>query len=61
MLQWRNPVAQFRGGERFCRGALQLVPTGDALKTLSADYALMVEDDLLFDEAETFDKVLDHC
>lgn len=42
-------------------GALQLAPTGAALTTLSADYARMVEDGLLFDEAETFERVLDRC
>lgn len=42
-------------------GAIQLAPTGAALKTLSTDYARMLEDGLLFDEAETFDKVIDRC
>ncbi len=42
-------------------GALRLAPTGAALKTLSTDYARMVEDGLLFDEAETFERVLDRC
>ena len=42
-------------------GALQLAPTGAALTTLSTDYARMVEDGLLFDEAETFERVLDRC
>lgn len=42
-------------------GALQLVPTGAALTVLAGDYARMVEDGLLFDEAETFEKVLDRC
>jgi hypothetical protein len=42
-------------------GALQLVPTGAALTALSSDYARMVEDGLLFDEAETFERVLDRC
>jgi hypothetical protein len=42
-------------------GALQLVPHDDALESLSLDYAEMVEDGLLFDDAEPFDELLDHC
>lgn len=42
-------------------GALQLVPSGKALESLSLDYDKMVEDGLLFDEAEPFDELLDHC
>ncbi len=42
-------------------GALQLVPRGKALESLSLDYDRMVEDGLLFDEAEPFDELLDHC
>lgn len=42
-------------------GALQLVPHGKALESLSFDYDRMVEDGLLFDEAEPFDELLDHC
>ena len=42
-------------------GALQLVPDDNALETLSYDYARMVEDGLLFDAAEPFDELLDHC
>lgn len=42
-------------------GALQLVPGDNALASLSHDYARMVEDGLLFDVAEPFDELLDHC
>jgi len=42
-------------------GALQLVPDDKALESLSLDYVRMVEDGLLFDEAEPFDELLDHC
>jgi hypothetical protein len=42
-------------------GALRLVPHDEALESLSRDYARMVEDGLLFDEAEPFDELLDHC
>ena len=42
-------------------GALQLVPHDKALESLSLDYARMVEDGLLFDEAEPFGELLDHC
>jgi hypothetical protein len=42
-------------------GALQLVPTEDALTALADDYARMVEDGLLLDEAESFDALLTQC
>jgi hypothetical protein len=42
-------------------GALQLVPHDDALESLSLDYAQMVEDGLLLDDAEPFSELLDHC
>jgi hypothetical protein len=42
-------------------GALQLVPTEDALAALADDYARMVEDGLLLDEAEPFDALLAQC
>jgi len=42
-------------------GALQLVPDDKALESLSLDYVRMVEDGLLFDEAEPFDELLDLC
>jgi hypothetical protein len=42
-------------------GALQLVPHDKALESLSLDYAQMVEDGLLLDDAEPFAELLDHC
>jgi hypothetical protein len=42
-------------------GALQLVPDDEALESLALDYSRMVEDGLLFDEAEPFDELLDQC
>lgn len=42
-------------------GTLSLVPTGKALESLSADYAQMIDDGLLLDEAESFDNLLDAC
>ena len=42
-------------------GALQLVPHDKALESLSLDYAQMVEDGLLLDDAEPFSELLDHC
>ena len=42
-------------------GALQLVPHDKALESLSLDYAQMVEDGLLLDDAEPFGELLDHC
>ncbi len=42
-------------------GGLRLVPNEKALKSLSLDYTGMVEDGLLFDEAEPFNELMDHC
>jgi len=42
-------------------GSLQLVPDGKALESLSIDYARMVDDGLLLDEAESFDELLERC
>ena len=42
-------------------GALRLVPTDDALESLSYDYRRMVDDGLLIEEAEPFQELLDHC
>jgi hypothetical protein len=42
-------------------GGLNLVPRGAALATLSVDYALMVADGLLLDDAEKFDVLIEHC
>ncbi len=42
-------------------GDLQLVPAGDGAKALENDYARMVEDGLLFDDAEPFDALMARC
>lgn len=42
-------------------GDLQLVPAGDASKILEEDYARMVEDGLLLDDAESFDVLMGRC
>ena len=42
-------------------GGLRLVPTGDALLALAEDYARMVEDRWLLDDAEPFDALIDAC
>lgn len=42
-------------------GGLQLVPVGDGAKALEEDYARMVEDGLLFDDAEPFDALMARC
>lgn len=42
-------------------GALRLVPEGDALKALGDDYARMVDDGLLLDDAEPFDTLMVRC
>ena len=42
-------------------GGLRLVPAGDSLTTLADDYARMVDDRLLLEEAEPFDVLMDAC
>lgn len=42
-------------------GGLRLVPAGDALLALADDYARMVEDGWLLNDAESFDALIDAC
>jgi hypothetical protein len=42
-------------------GGLQLVPIGDGAKALEDDYARMVEDGLLLDDAEPFEVLMARC
>lgn len=42
-------------------GGLQLVPSGDGAKTLAEDYARMVDDGLLLEDAEPFEALMTHC
>ncbi len=42
-------------------GGLQLVPAGDGAKALAEDYARMVEDGLLLEDAEPFDTLTARC
>ncbi len=42
-------------------GGLQLTPSGEGRPVLEQDYARMLEDGLLLDEAETFDELLARC
>jgi hypothetical protein len=42
-------------------GGLQLVPAGDGAKTLAEDYAQMVNDGLLFEEADPFEVLMERC
>lgn len=42
-------------------GGLKLVPSGDALRALADDYAQMVADGLLLDDAEAFEELLEKC
>lgn len=52
--EWIDYVAAVSGG-------LRLVPGDHALTSLSLDYARMLDDGLLLDEAEPFDQLLDQC
>lgn len=47
--------------ETAVNGKLQLTPVGEGQKALKDDYARMVDDGLLFDDAETFDELLERC
>lgn len=42
-------------------GGLQLMPAGDGAKALADDYARMVDDGLLLDEAEPFETLMERC
>jgi hypothetical protein len=42
-------------------GDLRLVPAGDGLKALEEDYARMVDDGLLLEDAESFDALMARC
>lgn len=42
-------------------GGLQLVPAGDGAKALAEDYARMIDDGLLLDEAEPFETLMERC
>lgn len=42
-------------------GGLQLVPAGDGAKALAEDYAQMVDDGLLLEEAEPFETLMVRC
>lgn len=42
-------------------GGLQLVPAGDVAKALEEDYARMVEDGLLLEDAEPFETLMERC
>ena len=42
-------------------GQMSLVPTGDALNALRADYEAMVADGLLLADAESFDQLMEVC
>jgi len=42
-------------------GRLQLAPTGEARVALAADYARMVEDGLLLEDAEPFEALVERC
>jgi hypothetical protein len=42
-------------------GGLRLVPAGDGAKALEEDYARMVEDGLLLEDAEPFATLMERC
>ena len=46
---------------RDSNGGLQLVPVGEGAKALKDDYARMIDDGLLFDDAEPFEALMARC
>jgi Nucleotidyl transferase AbiEii toxin, Type IV TA system len=42
-------------------GALNIVPSGDALRTLEEDYQRMVDDGMLLEDAEPFETLMQRC
>lgn len=42
-------------------GGLQLVPAGDGAKALEEDYARMIDDGLLLEDAEPFETLMERC
>ena len=42
-------------------GGLRLVPVGGGLNALAEDYARMIEDGLLLEDAEPFDELMARC
>ncbi len=42
-------------------GKLQLAPSGEARTALATDYARMVEDGLLLEDAEPFEALIERC
>ena len=68
MLLYRESVwaidatgTTYRGGVSPIGGHLCLVPKGAARERLAEDYAAMVRDGLLLDDADPFDTVMEHC
>lgn len=57
----KNVAGQWIDYSAAVSGALRLVPGDQALATLSLDYARMLEDGLLLENAEPFEQLLDQC
>ena len=53
----RSPIDYARA----VSGGLRLVPVGEALRALEKDYARMVEDGLLLEDAEPFEALMERC
>ena len=48
-------------GETVQNGLSQLVPGGEARTALASDYAQMIEDGLLLEDAESFEVLIERC
>jgi len=57
----KNPAGEWIDYVAAISGRLQLVPDNKALSSLSLDYERMLEDGLLFDDAEPFEKLMNQC
>lgn len=57
----RDSAGEWIDYARSVNGRLQLVPNGNALASLAADYERMVGDGLLLEDAEPFDALIIRC
>lgn len=57
----RDSAGEWINYSHSVNGQLHLVPDGNALASLAGDYARMVGDGLLLDDAESFDELITRC
>jgi hypothetical protein len=57
----KDRVGTYIDHHKVVSGALKLVPEGEALKALEADYQKMAEAGVLLDDAEPFANLIERC